>query len=152
MQIEGIERIARDGGASRVVLCGHSLGGAVSHFCLLRWLFGRRSDKFGKENVVSIAVGSPFFGGQDMLDHVVRHGWSDCFINLVNGNDPVPRVMNLAATLVDSTISCSLDILLSTCVAFLKKVNPTVSLAQNLVEAIKQAPQEDLVELSLIHI
>lgn len=81
-----------------------------------------------------------------MMDHVLRHDWSSCFINLVNGNDPVPRVMNLAATLVDSTISCSFDLLLSTCVAFLNKANPTISLAQNLVEAIKRSPQQDLEE------
>lgn len=143
--LEGIERLARDSAATRVVFCGHSLGGAVSHFLLLRWLFGLQSDIFDRENVLSIAIGAPFFGGRDMLEHIKRHGWLDCFVTLVNGDDPVPRVMNLATTLVECTASCAFSTLLSACRAFLSNSNPVSALTDvgNLVQEIQKASEQD---------
>lgn len=105
--LEGIGRVAREAMVHRIIFCGHSLGGAISHVCRLRWLNSLSGDidEYGKDKVVSIAIGAPFVGGTDMREHIKRHAWLDGFITLVNGKDPVPRIMNLAASLINNTVS-----------------------------------------------
>jgi len=124
--LEGIERLAVEQGVSNIVFCGHSLGGSVSHLCLVRWLFGLKSTNFAQDSVVSLGFGSPFFGGDEMLDHIKKHGWLPCFITLVNGNDPVPWLMNMAANMLVSTVSAAFSALLTACTGFLCEERPSI--------------------------
>jgi Lipase (class 3) len=124
---------------TRLIFCGHSLGGAVAHLCRLRWLYGHASS-LPAEAVVSLAFGAPFFGGTAMLEHIQRHDWLDGFVTIVNGNDPVPRVMNLAANLVETTFQRAFATLLSACVTFVvvAKSNPVAAVTSRLVSELQQ--------------
>ena len=142
--LEGIERIARNAKAKRIVFCGHSLGGVVSHVCRVLWLNGRLNsdDGFGKDKILSVAVGAPFFGGQAMLQHLECHGWTDGFITLVNGNDPIPRIMTLVASLSGASLNDVFAALVDSCVALVTKSQPVKGLSKTVAAAILQQHQD----------
>lgn len=61
----------------RLILCGHSLGGAVAQLCALRLLQQLPLDEAG--NVSVMAFASPAIGNQALARAVQQAGWQDCF-------------------------------------------------------------------------
>ncbi|XP_078617623.1 uncharacterized protein LOC144885574 [Branchiostoma floridae x Branchiostoma japonicum] len=80
----------------RIVLCGHSLGGAVSHIVALNMLVELKSVGLSTDNIMSIAFGAPFFGYEGLRSYVEEQNLSDCLLTVVNQKDPVPRLLRLA--------------------------------------------------------
>lgn len=148
--LEGVKRIALQNEVSQIVFCGHSLGGAVAHITRLRWLFGyvaSNRDEFGKDNVISIGIGAPFFGGSDLRRHLQKHdGWFDGFITVVNGDDPIPRIMNLA-TAVDQISGHITRLMISTCISYL--TNPSQALHEKLLIQLQKTKKKQTDYLKL---
>ncbi|XP_035687456.1 uncharacterized protein LOC118423420 [Branchiostoma floridae] len=83
-------------GCHRIVLCGHSLGGAVSHIVALNMLVELKRRELPTDNIMSIAFGAPFFGDEGLRSYVEEQNLSDCLLTVVNQKDPVPRILRLA--------------------------------------------------------
>ncbi|XP_078658203.1 uncharacterized protein LOC144903690 [Branchiostoma floridae x Branchiostoma belcheri] len=81
---------------ARIVVCGHSMGGAVAHIVTLNMLADLQRCSRDTEKILSIAIGSPFFGDRDMRNYAEKHELSDNLLTIVNQNDPVPRLLQLA--------------------------------------------------------
>uniref|UniRef100_A0A7R9U281 Fungal lipase-like domain-containing protein n=1 Tax=Pinguiococcus pyrenoidosus TaxID=172671 RepID=A0A7R9U281_9STRA len=86
--------------ATRFIFCGHSLGGAVSHLVTARVLRNMSSVPLDLAiDIISCGFGSPFIGDSSFKEQleggtkVAEH-----LITIVNDEDPVPRLLNLAAT------------------------------------------------------
>ncbi|CAG8474358.1 11408_t:CDS:2 [Dentiscutata heterogama] len=83
----------------RITLCGHSLGGAVSHVYLLLYLilYFNGGTTFPENlDILSIAFGSPFVAGNEIRKWLrERQKFSKCFWTFVHGNDCVPRSLNI---------------------------------------------------------
>ncbi|XP_078618266.1 uncharacterized protein LOC144885927 [Branchiostoma floridae x Branchiostoma japonicum] len=85
-----------DDNCARIVVCGHSMGGAVAHIVTLNMLADLKRCSRDTEKVLSIAVGAPYFGDREMRDYAEKHDLSDNLLTIVNQNDPVPRLLQLA--------------------------------------------------------
>ncbi|XP_019639091.1 PREDICTED: uncharacterized protein LOC109481058 [Branchiostoma belcheri] len=81
---------------ARIVVCGHSMGGAVAHIVTLNMLADLTRCGRDTNKVVSIAIGAPFFGDREMRKYAEKHELSDNLLTIVNQNDPVPRLLQLA--------------------------------------------------------
>ena len=69
IRIEDILASSKYYNASRIITCGHSLGGAVSslvHMNLVQECFGRVE----RRNIINITFGAPFFGNEDLEEYV----------------------------------------------------------------------------------
>ncbi|KAI8508341.1 hypothetical protein Bbelb_134400 [Branchiostoma belcheri] len=80
----------------RKVLCGHSLGGAVSHIVALNMLVELKRRGLKTDNIKSIAFGAPYFGDEGLRSYVEKENLSDCLLTVVNQKDPIPRILRLA--------------------------------------------------------
>ncbi|CAB9518896.1 expressed unknown protein [Seminavis robusta] len=131
---EGIERLAQQSRASRIVFCGHGLGGAVAHLVLILFLSTQQGSRgrFADDDAISVGFGAPHFGDEDLLDSIKEQGWVDRIINVVDPQDPIPRVMNLAAALcsVDDGPTSPSSRLFSACLRFLNSREKPVELAR----------------------
>ncbi|XP_078604752.1 uncharacterized protein LOC144878240 [Branchiostoma floridae x Branchiostoma japonicum] len=81
---------------ARIVVCGHSMGGAVAHIVTLNLLADLKRHGRDTENIISIAIGAPYFGDREMRDYVEKHNLSNNLLTIVNQDDPVPRLLQLA--------------------------------------------------------
>ena len=100
-------------GCEAMIFTGHSLGGAVSH---LSCLWAKRQDEFKqlKLPISSVAFAAPLAACEEVARDVERLDWTSHFVNIVNGDDPVPRLLNLAESLAElcragSDLSRSID-------------------------------------------
>lgn len=145
--LEGIGRMAREARVDKIVFCGHSLGGAIAYGCRLRWFnsISGDSNDYGKDNVVSIGIGAPLVGGTDMREHIKRHIWLTGFITLVNGKDPIPRVTNLAAPLINNAVS---SIVSSVIFASLGSKVGGSDTAANILKAVRSVRHKSSKEIS----
>lgn len=85
----------------RIIFCGHSLGGAVAHMVLFRFLLHTQfdteqvtSEKY-PDSMISIAFGAPHICDEEaacLINEDSRFKWR--FINFVNQNDPVPHMLH----------------------------------------------------------
>ncbi|XP_035687454.1 uncharacterized protein LOC118423418 [Branchiostoma floridae] len=91
----------------RVVLCGHSLGGAVSHIVALNMLVELKRRGLSTDNIMSIAFGAPFFGDEGLRSYVEKQNLSDCLLTVVNQKDPVPRILRLAEAVQTAVTTAS---------------------------------------------
>ncbi|KAH9544611.1 hypothetical protein CY35_12G002800 [Sphagnum magellanicum] len=87
----------------RIILCGHGVGGAVSHMILLRFLlyYGEWDRiKADPNSIISIAFGAPHVCDEKFAEEVnKKSNFKERFINFVNEADPVPRLLhNLRGT------------------------------------------------------
>ncbi|CAM6038130.1 unnamed protein product [Sphagnum compactum] len=87
----------------RIILCGHAVGGAVSHMILLRFLlyYGELDRiKDDPNSIISIAFGAPHVcDGKVAEDVNKKSNFKERFINFVNEADPVPGLLhNLRGT------------------------------------------------------
>ncbi|XP_078618267.1 uncharacterized protein LOC144885928 [Branchiostoma floridae x Branchiostoma japonicum] len=103
----------------RVVLCGHSLGGAVSHIVALNMLVELKRRGLSTDNIMSIAFGAPFFGDEGLRSYVEKQNLSDCLLTVVNQKDPVPRLLRLAEAVQSAVTTASAKIK-----KFVKDVKP----------------------------
>ena len=111
-------RTGRGAPAKRVVLCGHSLGGAVAQIAALRLkvqleaqhghITSRKSTTRGQReqtttivagDVACITFGSPGWGDAGIRNLVDTHKWTGCFQNFIHANDRIPTLLQLDATL-----------------------------------------------------
>ncbi|KAI5061369.1 hypothetical protein GOP47_0023874 [Adiantum capillus-veneris] len=80
----------------RVVLAGHSLGGAVASLLTLRLL--EATGRWCHEQVQCYTFGSPFFADYQLAKYINMR-YKRHFVHLVSRNDFVPKVMPVAYTL-----------------------------------------------------
>ncbi|CAG8794043.1 3823_t:CDS:2 [Gigaspora margarita] len=82
----------------RITLCGHSLGGAVSHtYLLLYFIFSNGGSTLPEDlDILSIAFGSPFVADNEIRKWLQKQpNFSKCFWTFVHEKDGVPRSLNL---------------------------------------------------------
>lgn len=92
----------------RLVLCGHSLGGAVASLALLNLLLdiddGGFDDAFSGKHLSAAALvrdgaiscvgyAAPPSGDDAMRQYVMEKGWKDAFMNICAPEDFVPRLL-----------------------------------------------------------
>lgn len=77
-----------------LVLCGHSLGGAVALLCTLRLLQGLSSST---RSVQCICFGTPAVGNAALAAVVAEYGWESHILNFVLPEDIIPRMLALPA-------------------------------------------------------
>jgi hypothetical protein len=86
----------------RIILCGHAVGGAVSHMILLRFLlYYGELDRIKEDpnSIISIAFGAPHVCDEKVAEEVNKSNFNERFINFVDEADPVPRLLhNLRGT------------------------------------------------------
>ncbi|KAG5509506.1 hypothetical protein JKF63_06211 [Porcisia hertigi] len=87
-----------DSGGYTLVLCGHSLGGAIAQYLTLQLLHRRssllvpRGAEQDSQRLVCVSLGAPLLGNYELADHVQSCGWSHIFHNFVYRSDIVPRL------------------------------------------------------------
>ena len=94
----------------RVVLCGHSLGGAVASIAMLRTrLYLERSGAHAAstsavnteptslqcDDVVCITFGAPWWCDATVRNAIDQRGWTSGYLNFVDFADPVPNLVEL---------------------------------------------------------
>ena len=84
-----------------LVVCGHSLGGAISAIVTTEILIEMENrkrvnnEKFVKD-VVNITFGSPLFGDETVRRYLQEKRFSEKMFHLVAAQDPVPSLLSLA--------------------------------------------------------
>ncbi|DBA84969.1 TPA: hypothetical protein ACH3X2_005709 [Trebouxia sp. C0005] len=78
----------------RLVLCGHSLGGAVALLCALRLLQGLPR---GDPSLYCICFGTPAIGNAALAALVAEYGWESHILNFILPEDIIPRILALPA-------------------------------------------------------
>ena len=105
-----------------LVLCGHSLGGALAILVTLRLL----TDDLAafKNRIMCVTLGAPLVGNTALTRKVQRCGWTEYFHNLVYRSDIVPRLLcgrglpgqvigtvrNAVTTSVTTTVSAAISV------------------------------------------
>jgi pimeloyl-ACP methyl ester carboxylesterase len=84
-------------GGYTLVLCGHSLGGAIAQYLSLELLHKAPallvpSDPQAEPKLTCVTFGAPLLGNYELADHVYNCGWSRLFHNFVYRSDVVPRL------------------------------------------------------------
>jgi hypothetical protein len=112
----------------KLIFCGHSLGGAISHLVTLRilkkhpgkllfywresipiqFIFQKKKDL--KEKIFSVGFGAPFFGDSKLAECVSESQLKKNFLTIICGKDPVPSVLNLGAVAQNMSNNKSIEI------------------------------------------
>ncbi|KAG0605584.1 hypothetical protein M758_9G070700 [Ceratodon purpureus] len=97
----------------RIFFCGHSLGGAVAHMVLYRFLIDGDQQPLSSEtypdSLISIAFGAPH-----ICDEVAARKINDSksykwrFINFVNQSDPVPHMLHHLRSTISAVLRTAL--------------------------------------------
>ncbi|BDA42442.1 probable protein EDS1L at N-terminal half [Coccomyxa sp. Obi] len=82
----------------RLVLCGHSLGGAVAQLCALRLLRDLPPVLAAQGRVKCVSFAAPPLGNSALANTVARKGWNGLFYNLALPEDVVPRLMAMRSS------------------------------------------------------
>eukprot|EP00968_Pinguiococcus_pyrenoidosus_P020367 scaffold2364_cov335-Pinguiococcus_pyrenoidosus.AAC.6 len=106
---EKILVLLRRNGVNRLVLCGHSLGGAVAHLVLVKLRYGADTSMLGINSIISVGFGAPFFGDSTLSKYCDDMDLTSSIITVVNENDPVPRLLNMEMT-ISNVLSSSQDL------------------------------------------
>ncbi|KAJ3336532.1 hypothetical protein HDU93_002635 [Gonapodya sp. JEL0774] len=90
----------------QVILAGHSAGGAVAHCVHSLWRLTKSqapvTSHGNSVQVASVGFGSPFFASRALGKELAKlpgNKGNRMFLNVVNGDDPVPRCLNVLETL-----------------------------------------------------
>lgn len=81
VQVEPLWTHARQQGL-RLVLCGHSLGGAVAQLCTLRLLHLLRAAPPPADALRCIVFGCPAIGNTALAEHVRQQAWDAHFLSI----------------------------------------------------------------------
>jgi hypothetical protein len=75
----------------QIVICGHSLGGALAALTTLRHL----KDDLGtfQDKILCVTLGAPLIGNSALTRRIQRSGWTKYFHHLVYRSDVVPRLL-----------------------------------------------------------
>ncbi|CAN6702657.1 unnamed protein product [Malus baccata var. baccata] len=85
------KKLVESSKSSRIVITGHSFGGAVATLFTL-WLL-QSLDLSKAKRPLCITFGSPLIGDEKLRKCVLEFStWSSCFLNVASINDPVPKV------------------------------------------------------------
>ena len=84
-------------GGYTLVLCGHSLGGAIAQYLTLQLLHRAAAlfastDPLAEPRLTCVTFGAPLLGNYELADHVQSCGWSHLFHNFIYRSDVVPRL------------------------------------------------------------
>ncbi|XP_066277427.1 uncharacterized protein [Branchiostoma lanceolatum] len=115
------DRIVEEYSNSRIVVCGHSLGGAVAHIVALNMMVYLRTKGQPVDNVTSIAFGAPYFGNDGAQQFAEEHNLSPRMLTIVDEKDPVPYILRLA-----ETVQCAGQTVLKKVEDFTAKATPAV--------------------------
>lgn len=74
----------------RLVLCGHSLGGAVAQLNTIYLL--ERLPVSHHKNISCVTFATPAFSNRAFFDLVVRRGWTGKIRSYLTPEDPIPRI------------------------------------------------------------
>ena len=78
-----------------LVVCGHSLGGAVSSIVTADILLEQERRKFQNlKDVINITFGAPSFGDTELRNFLEEKKISDKMFHLVAENDPIPSLLS----------------------------------------------------------
>ena len=104
MSPANILQFARQNDLGTIVICGHSLGGAVSTLMALQ-LHQVSADS--NVEIFNITFGSPYTGNSELSLYCQKEGIAHKFLHYVNNLDPIPNLLSLGSTVADllSTIS-----------------------------------------------
>ncbi|XP_078667841.1 uncharacterized protein LOC144909632 [Branchiostoma floridae x Branchiostoma belcheri] len=118
---------------SRIVVCGHSLGGAVAHIVALNMMacLLKEGKKQQLDKVTSIAFGAPYFGNDGAQQFAEKHNFSPRLLTIVNEEDPVPYILRLA-----ETIQCAGQTVLKKVKTFSDTAKPIVLGILDLLSAV----------------
>lgn len=78
-----------------MIFTGHSLGAAGAQVAAVIALNRRHLEKF---KVLSIGFGTPMCVDARIVEAMDLNRWSSSFLTIINENDPVPSVLNVADT------------------------------------------------------
>ncbi|XP_019617193.1 PREDICTED: uncharacterized protein LOC109464622 [Branchiostoma belcheri] len=109
---------------AHIVVCGHSMGGAVAHIVTLNMLADLKRCGRDTDKVLSIAIGAPFFGDREMRKYAEKHELFDNLLTIVNQNDPVPRLLQLA-----EAFQCATEMGTKKVQGIVKKTLPTLRMS-----------------------
>ena len=146
----------------KIIVCGHSLGGAVSSIVATEMLLEKertKNDLVG--DIINITFGAPLFGDEAVRKFLTDKTFANSMFHIVAENDPVPCLLSFAQSVsaikfqvdkqIDQLVSKvstvagqsyvvdrtkSLVEMKDTCVNFLAKVEPYLSPAIDLAAAI----------------
>ncbi|ORC92369.1 putative class 3 lipase [Trypanosoma theileri] len=116
----------------RLVISGHSLGGAVAQIVALRLLM--ENPQLFKNKLRCVSFGSPLVGNYQLAQFVEQNGWKSNFHHIVYRSDVIPRIFcadqmthDLTEQLVQhfNTLQTSLKQWISSFSGSNKKENPT---------------------------
>mmetsp|Transcript_9263 Transcript_9263/g.20725 ORF Transcript_9263/g.20725 Transcript_9263/m.20725 type:complete len:1085 (+) Transcript_9263:86-3340(+) len=119
LQWRGLKRLCAQYQCSKVIFSGFSLGGAVAQ---LSGLMALRDPEgyFGSVEVLTVSFGSPMCSTEKLVEFAEGMDWSQNFLTIVWGEDPVPRLLNLVDS-VDHVLSEAAD-LISDAASFFKPI------------------------------
>eukprot|EP00884_Botryococcus_braunii_P022747 jgi/Botrbrau1/9156/Bobra.160_3s0028.1 len=90
--IEQLSLRARSQG-KRLILCGHSLGGAVAELCMLRLLRKLPAEEVAGGHAECFCFGTPALGNAALAALVRRSGWDRFFYSMTLPEDYVARIL-----------------------------------------------------------
>ena len=90
--------LAKNCNVSRILTCGHSLGGAVSSLCHMRLhhALAEKTDKSGgpKYELINMTFGAPFFGNKEFREYAERNGFDQRMFHFASASDIVPIILS----------------------------------------------------------
>eukprot|EP00798_Chlamydomonas_sp_ICE-L_P000105 gene105-5516_t len=91
INVEQLYDLAESKG-KKLVLCGHSLGGAVAKLCALQLL--RELPQWSAPRLSCVCFATPAVGNSALANHVVSAGWAPYFKTFVLPEDQLIRIVN----------------------------------------------------------
>ena len=100
-----LQKILADFCGKHLVVCGHSLGGAISSIVATEILLEKEKRGGDTEmeevakDVTNITFGSPLFGDEMVRRFCVEKGFANRFYHFVADQDPVPSILSFAQSI-----------------------------------------------------
>jgi len=139
-----LDQIVAQANGRKIIFCGHSLGGACAQIVTLRYIEAHPTSS--SANVACIAFGAPFVGTtttQRWLRTLRgQNQWSRNFLTIVNGQDCVPGLLNIAASV--SAVKNGGSILWEQAGTLASLIGPALDIAGNSSSAIARSTVMDV--------
>ena len=130
--------------ATKILTCGHSLGGAVSTIVHMN-LLDKGSEQVEKKNIINVTFGAPFVGNEALEKHANQNELSRNMFHLAAATDVVPGLLSLGHTVrvikeeaersLSSLTSGLSEILKHQLMRFLKRNQAALNTCASLIEA-----------------